>query len=404
MSILAQELLSRSNLTAEDAQLKTVWSSASVSSAVARADHVNRVLMIIAALCASLVVLRETAASAQAVPAPPKQAVVETSLGTFVIELAPEAAPNQTAYFMKAAQEGGYDGTIFHRVIKYGMVQGGDPLSKDPAKRDQYGTGGLNAVKAEARAPKMTRGSVAAVLIPGKPDSAGAQFFIVLADQPALDGQYTVFGHVSDGMEVLLKISETSVDAGGLASARVEIKHVTIRDTPPELFINDSPQQLAGYRALLDTSAGPITIEFFPDKAPETVRQFLRLAAAGVYNGMAFHRVAPGFVIQTGALSSRPAPLTEKQQKLIHNLQPEDNDTKHVKGIVSMARGEDPASASTSFFIVTGEAPAGLDGHYSSFGRVVAGMDTVQRIEGTPRTGETPNERIELKTVTVERK
>jgi cyclophilin family peptidyl-prolyl cis-trans isomerase len=111
---------------------------------------------------------------------PSKQAVVETSAGTFVIDLLPDAAPNQTAYFTKLAGEGVYTGTIFHRVIKYGMVQGGDPLTKDPAKRTQYGTGGLNAVKAETRAPKMTRGSVAAVTIPGKPDSAGAQFFAVL--------------------------------------------------------------------------------------------------------------------------------------------------------------------------------------------------------------------------------
>src|SRR5437762_13690663 len=100
------------------------------------------------------------------------------------------------------------------------MVQGGDPLSKDPSKRAQYGTGGLNAVKAEAREPKMTRGSVAAVTIPGKPDSAGSQFFIVLADQPALDGQYTVFGHVSDGMAVLMKLSEMPVDSAGLVVDR----------------------------------------------------------------------------------------------------------------------------------------------------------------------------------------
>ena len=78
----------------------------------------------------------------------------------------------------------------------------------------------------------MTRGSVAAVLVPGRPDSAGAQFFVVLADQPTLDGQYTVFGQVFDGMEVLQKISETPVDAAGLATERVEIKRVTIRDTP----------------------------------------------------------------------------------------------------------------------------------------------------------------------------
>jgi peptidyl-prolyl cis-trans isomerase B (cyclophilin B) len=333
-------------------------------------------------------------------PSPPKQAVVETTAGTFVIDLAPDAAPNQVAYFVKTAESGGYDGTIFHRMVRFGMVQGGDPLSKDPAKKSQYGTGGQNAVKAEPRAPKMTRGSVAAVLVPGRPDSAGAQFFIVLADQPSLDSQYTVFGQVSDGMEALMKISEAPIDANGVAIERIEIKHVAIRDTPPERFVNDTKEQLGGYRAVLETGAGPITIELFVDKAPETVRQFFRMADAGVYNGMAFHRVAPGFVIQTGALASRQAPLTEKQQKLVHNLTPEFNDTKHVKGILSMARGDDPNSASTSFFICTGASTA-LDGYYTAFGRVVDGMAAVDSIESTPRTGETPNTRIDLRTIRI---
>ena len=335
--------------------------------------------------------------------APLKQAVVDTTAGTFVIDLAPDAAPNQTAYFTKTATDGAFDGTIFHRVIKYGMVQGGDPLTKDPSKRAVYGTGGLNAVKAEARAPKMTRGSVATITIPGKPDSAGAQFFVVLADQPALDNQYTVFGHVADGIEVLQKISETPVDDKGLATERIAITRVTIRDTPAEPFVTETPPELAAYRAVLDTSAGPIVIEFFADKAPSTVRQFMRLAAAGVYNGMAFHRVAPGFVIQTGALSSRAAPLTEKQQKLVHNLPPEFNDTKHVKGVVSMARGEAADSAQTSFFICTAPSTA-LDGHYTAFGRVVDGMPAVDAIEASPRDGETPTTRVELKAVRIEKK
>jgi cyclophilin family peptidyl-prolyl cis-trans isomerase len=346
-------------------------------------------------LCACL-------ASAAGAQPSPKQAVIETSAGTFVIDLAPDAAPNHTAYFMTTAAAGGYEGTAFHRVIKYGMVQGGDPLTKDPSKRSLYGTGGLNAVKAEARAARVTRGSVAAVLIPGKPDSAGTQFFIVLADQPALDNQYTVFAHVSDGMDVLQKISEAPVDDKGLVTERVEIKRVTIRDTPAEPFVNASPQDLAAYHAVLDTSAGAIAIEFFADKAPNTVRQFARLAAAGIYNGMAFHRVAPGFVIQTGALSSRTAPLTEKQQALVRNLAPEFNDTRHAKGIVSMARGEAPDSAQTSFFICTAAAPA-LDGQYTAFGRVVEGMDVVEAIERTPRNGETPLTRIELKGVTLKK-
>ena len=178
---------------------------------------------------------------------------------------------------------------------------------------------------------------------------------------------------------------------------------MTIRDTPVDPFITETPEELGAYRAVLDTSDGPITIEFFVDKAPNTVRQFMRLAAAGVYNGMAFHRVAPGFVIQTGALSSRAAPLSEKQQKLVHNLPPEFNDTKHVKGIVSMARGDAQDSAQTSFFICTGTSTA-LDGQYTAFGRVVDGMTAVDAIEQAPRDGETPKTRIDLRTVRIEKK
>jgi peptidyl-prolyl cis-trans isomerase B (cyclophilin B) len=332
---------------------------------------------------------------------PPKQAVLETSAGSIVIDLAPDVAPNQVAFFIKTAQDGGYDGTIFHTMVRNGMIQGGDPLTKDPSKRASYGTGGLNAVKGEPRAPSLTRGSVAAVLVPGKPDSAGSQFFVILADQPTLSNQYTVFGHVADGIEVAQKISETPTDANRLATERVEVRHVTIRDTPAEPFVADTAQQLAGYRAVLETSDGAISIEFFADKAPETVRQFLRMAKAGVYDGMAFHRVAPGFVIQTGALSTRQTPLTETQQKLVHNLTPEFNDTKHVKGIVSMARGDAADSAQTSFFICTGTSSA-LDNQYTAFGRVIDGMPVVEKIEAAPRTGETPNERIELKAIRIE--
>jgi len=334
---------------------------------------------------------------------PPRQAVVDTSAGTFIIDLAPDLAPNQTAYFLKQAAAGAYDGTIFHRVVKNGMVQGGDPLTKDPGKRALYGTGGQNAVKAEARASKMTSGSVAAVLVPGKPDSAGSQFFIVLADQPTLDNQYTVFGHVADGFDVLRKISALPSDDKGVVTERIDIRRITVRDTPPEPFVNETVVELGQYRAVLDTAVGPITVEFFLDKAPNTVRQFMRLAAAGVYDGVAFHRVAPGFVIQTGALSTRLAPLAPKQQALVHNLAPEINDTTHSRGIVSMARGEALDSASTSFFICLGTSAA-LDGVYTAFGRVVDGMAAVEAMEAAPRTGEAPDARIELKTVRVEKK
>ena len=188
-----------------------------------------------------------------------------------------------------------------------------------------------------------------------------------------------------------------------MATERIEIRHVTIRDTPAEPFVTETAAELGAYRAVLDSSAGTITIEFLVDKAPNTVRQFMRLAAAGVYTGTAFHRVAPGFVIQTGALASRTAPLSAKQQALVHNLPPEFNDTKHVKGIVSMARGEAPDSATTSFFICTGTSTP-LDGVYTAFGRVVDGMAAVEAIEAAPRTGETPHTRIDLRAVRIEKR
>jgi peptidyl-prolyl cis-trans isomerase B (cyclophilin B) len=331
-----------------------------------------------------------------------KQAVLETSAGTFVIDLRPDLAPNHVGHFIKVAREGGYDGTTFHRTIRMGIIQGGDPLSRDPAKRAQYGTGGLGVLKAEISAEKASRGAVAAVLVPGRPDSAGSQFFVCVTDQPALDGQYTIFGRVSEGLDTIETISLTPADEKGMATERVEIRKVTIRDTPPpepEPFATETPAGLAQYRATIVTSLGDITVEFFPEKAPEHVRNFLRLASAGILDGTSFHRVVRGFVIQAGWLTTR-GPLTEKQHKLVRTMAPEFNDTKHVPGILSMAHGDDPSSASTSFFIVTGDASS-LDVKYTAFGRVVAGMDVVQRIEQSPVTGEAPVDRIELKSVRV---
>jgi peptidyl-prolyl cis-trans isomerase B (cyclophilin B) len=335
-----------------------------------------------------------------------KQAVIETDLGTIVIDLLPEAAPNHVGYFIKNAQEGAYVGTTFHRVVRQGIVQGGDPLTKDPSKIETYGSGGFGVLRAERNAEKNTRGAVSAVIGGGNPDSGGTQFFICVADQPGLDGMYDVFGRVSEGILVAQKMSEVAADEKGRPRERIAIRAVTIRDKPasgPELFSTESVAELGAYRAVLETSLGRITLEFAPDKAPEHVRNFLRLAQAGVYNGMGIHRVAKGFVIQSGYLPSRREPLSESQQRLVRNLQPEFNDIPHVKGTLSMARGDNPASADMSFFIVLGPS-AVLDGKYTAFGRVVDGLTVVEAIEQAPVNGEAPVTRIEITNARVEKR
>ena len=331
-----------------------------------------------------------------------KQAVVRTSAGTFIIQLLPEVAPNHVGYFIKLAKEGAYTGTIFHRVIRYGIIQGGDPLSKDPTKASQYGTGGLGVLRAEISAEPETAGAVSAVLVPGRRDSAGAQFFICATDQRALDGQYTVFGRVVEGLSVVQQISAVEADAESHPKTRVVIESVTIRDTPPEPFVHDSAADLAKYHVVVETTKGPFELELLADRAPETVRSFLRLVDAGVYDGIAIHRVVPNFVIQTGALAFRETSLTDRQQQLVHTLPPEFSDTPNVPGVVSMARGDDPASGSTSFFVCTGACHS-LDGKYTAFARVVSGMETVMALAAVPVDGETPRERLVVTRIRVKR-
>jgi peptidyl-prolyl cis-trans isomerase B (cyclophilin B) len=335
----------------------------------------------------------------------PQQAVLETSAGTIVWDLLADKAPNHVALFIKAAREGGLDGTSFHRMVRYGVVQGGDPVTKDPSARDKYGSGGLNQLKTEITDEKLTKGAVAAVQVPGKPDSAGTQFFMCINAQPSLDGKYTVFARIVEGLLVAQKISETPVDANGLATERVILARVSIRDKPaetPEPFSTEPVADLARYRAILETSMGEITVSFTPDKAPNHVRNFLRLAQSGVYDGMAFHRVVKGFVIQSGHLPTRKEPLGERQQSYIRPLKAEFNDQIHELGTLSMARTEDPDSATSSFFLVTARAQA-LDGKYTVFGRVERGIEVAQKIEAVPVNGETPVDRVEVVRVRVEK-
>jgi len=332
-----------------------------------------------------------------------KQAVLETERGTIIIDLYPKAAPNHVAAFQKRIREGFYVGTIFHRVIPYGIIQGGDPFTRDPDKKDQYGQGGLFELKAESKKLPHKRGAVAAVLVPGERDSAGSQFFICVTDQVQLDGQFTIFGRVAGGMDVVEKLSQLPADDQQHVTERVEITATQERERPPPevLPFSETPdEELADYRVTIYTNLGDIELSFLPELAPAHVRRFLQFAELGLYDETIFHRVVPFFVIQGGAMSSRKTPFPEKYAELLTPLKAEFSDRPHVRGILSMARGDDPDGAVDSFFIVL-EPQESLDGNYTVFGTVVSGIDTVDGISQVPTLGERPVSPVRVTKMTV---
>lgn len=145
-----------------------------------------------------------------------------------VLEFWPDVAPGHVENFKKLAREGFYDGTCFHRVIKGFMIQGGDPLTKDEAQRGRWGTGGpAHRVKAEFNDKAHTRG-VLSMARSNDPDSAGSQFFICHGDPRFLDRQYTAFGKLVKGDEVLEKIATTQTAPGDRPVKRMNLESVKI--------------------------------------------------------------------------------------------------------------------------------------------------------------------------------
>ena len=332
------------------------------------------------------------------------QAVIETTSGEFIMEFYAALAPNHVNQFIRLAREGFYDGTIFHTTFPHGIVQAGDPLTLEPERRAEYGSGGFNmGLEPEFSELEFTAGTVVATLLPGEPGSAGSQFFICIGDQPQFTGQFTAFGHVIEGIEVVDEISMTPTDDKQIATERVEIVGITIRPIPPPPvtpFTTETIEELGEYRVVMETAFGDIAIEPLPEGAPNHVRHFLRLTSLGVYDQTAFHRIAPGFVIQAGDLNTRSEPYPQAAQQYVVPIRAEINPTPHTAGIVSMARGEELDSALTSFFIVLADQPP-LDNFYTVFGRVVDGMDVVERIAAVETDGETPVARVDIYTMRV---
>lgn len=157
--------------------------------------------------------------------------------------------------------------------------------------------------------------------------------------------------------------------------------------------------------AVIETTKGVIEIAFMEDKAPGHVKNFKDLAKKKFYDGTTFHRVIPGFMIQGGDPNSKNADRsTHGTGGPGYSVKAEFNDVLHERGIVSMARSDDPDSAGSQFFIMVNKVPD-LDNKYTVFGKVIKGMDVVDQIVSSPRDSrDNPDERIEMKIVKIEKR
>ena len=175
-------------------------------------------------------------------------------------------------------------------------------------------------------------------------------------------------------------------------NARPAGETITTRSEP---FEGASVEKMAQQCVTLRTEAGNIMIEMLPDSAPENVRSFLNLSADGALDTTTFSRIVKDFVIQGGNLSTSEKWGIELMKRMTHKLPDEPSLIKHVRGIVSMARPNEPNSATTSFFILVANG-SNLDGKFSAFGRVTSGMEVVDAINQAPTEGEKPSKPVHI--------
>lgn len=180
-------------------------------------------------------------------------------------------------------------------------------------------------------------------------------------------------------------------------NARPTPKPVAVKGEP---FDKADVKTMASQCVALDTEAGMIELEMFPESAPESVRNFLNLAATGLFDTTTFSRVVPGFVVQGGDVFTREKMTLPINQRARRTIPDEPNKILHERGILSMARSTEPNTATTNFFILVDSAPS-LDGSFAAFGRVTKGMEIVDAINKAKVEGDKPEKPVKLRKASV---
>ena len=328
--------------------------------------------------------------------------------GTVALTLDADLAPVSVTNFVNLANADFYDGLTFHRIIDGFMIQGGDPEGTGMGGSEQNIQGEFTSNGIQNNL-SHTRGVISMARAGYSNNSASSQFFIVQEDSPHLNGDYAAFGWVTKGIEIVDAIcAATQVEDGNgtvLAKNQPVIKDIRIlgeaedssltsgdnaQNTTPStdsgLLTNTSEGLLSGQHnvEIEIENYGTIALTLDADIAPVSVTNFINLVNDGFYDGLTFHRIIDGFMIQGGDPEGTGMGGSEQ------NIQGEfaangiENNLAHTRGVISMARAYDPDSASSQFFIMHEDAPH-LDGNYAAFGWVTSGIEVVDAIcEATP--------------------
>ncbi len=332
--------------------------------------------------------------------------------GVITVQLDHEQAPITVENFVKLAEDGFYDGLTFHRIMSGFMIQGGAPNSTGASGspktiKGEFSKNGVNNTIEHTRGViSMARTQVY--------DSASSQFFIVHADAEQLNGLYAGFGYVVDGMSVVDSICDAAVptDTNGTihTTAQPIINSIEISIEDPIVIDGNYTPEAAEELKFTPTHSATITIkdygtielELYGEEAPITVENFVKLANQGFYDGLTFHRIMEGFMIQGGDPDGNGTGGSDENIKGEFSSNGVKNRIKHIRGTISMARSGAPDSASSQFFIVhetSGTNSASLDGNYAAFGMVTKGMEVVDDIcdtvevtdnDGTVASGQKP--------------
>ncbi len=337
-------------------------------------------------------------------------ATLRTTYGDITVELYPGEVPVTVNNFVFLARQGFYDGVAFHRVLRGFMIQGGDPTGT--------GRGGPGYRFADEQVTRdYLRGTLA--MANSGPDTNGSQFFIMHEDF-ALPKDYTIFGMVTEGWVVLDAIANTAVSArvpGGEQSLPLDdivIQSIEVRegekissapatpipsaaasasqptptpsaaaaaqqpqeanmqwDSPPAMSIDTARQ----YQATLRTTYGDITVELHPSEVPATVNNFVFLARQGFYDGVRFHRIIRGFMVQSGD------PTGTGRGGPGYRFADEPVTRDYLRGTLAMANAG-PNTNGSQFFIM--HQDGGLPPAYTIFGLVTEGLDVLDAIANSP--------------------